>query len=36
MDLLEQLTESGRLGHAVGHNAILSLSAGAGDDRLSL
>jgi hypothetical protein len=36
VELLEQLTEPGRLGHTVGHNAILGLNAGARDDGLSL
>jgi hypothetical protein len=29
VELLEKLSEPGGLGHAVGHNAVLSLSAGA-------
>jgi hypothetical protein len=36
VELLKKLAEPGGPGHAVGHNAILSLSAGAGDDGLSL
>jgi hypothetical protein len=36
VELLKQLTEPDCLGYVVGHNAILGLSAGAGDDRLSL
>jgi hypothetical protein len=36
VELLEQLTEPGRLSHAVGHGSIIGLGAGAGDDRLAL
>ena len=36
MELLEQLMEPRRLSNAVGYNVILSLNAGAGDDRLPL
>jgi hypothetical protein len=36
VELLEKLTEPGGLGHAVGHNAVHGLSAGAGDDGLPL
>jgi hypothetical protein len=36
MELLEKLAQPGCLGHAVGHNAILGLSAGARDDGLTL
>jgi hypothetical protein len=36
VELLEQLTEPGHLSHAVGHDPILSLDAGAEDDRLAL
>ena len=33
---MEQLTEPSRLSHAVGHDAVLGLDAGAGDNRLAL
>jgi hypothetical protein len=33
---LKELAEPRCLGHTVGHNAILGLSAGAGDDMLLL
>jgi hypothetical protein len=36
MKLLEQLMEPGCLNHVAGHNAVLSLSARAEDDRLPL
>jgi hypothetical protein len=36
MELLEKLMGPGGLGHAVGHNAVLGLSAGAGDNELLL
>jgi hypothetical protein len=36
VELLKQLTEPRRLGHAVSHEAILGLGAGAGDDQLPL
>jgi hypothetical protein len=36
LELVEQLTQSGGLSHAVGNDMILSLSAGAGDDGLPL
>jgi hypothetical protein len=32
MKLRKQLTELGRFGHTVGHDALLDLNAGAGDD----
>jgi hypothetical protein len=34
MELVEELSQPGGLCHAVGHGAILGLSAGARDDRL--
>jgi hypothetical protein len=34
--VMEKLTEPGCLGNAIGHSAILGLSAGAGDDMLLL
>jgi hypothetical protein len=36
VELLEQLAQPGGLCHAVGHNAILGLCAGAGDEGLQL
>jgi hypothetical protein len=36
VELLEKLAEPGGLDHAVGHSAVLGLSARAGDDRQSL
>lgn len=36
MKLLEHLTEPRRLGNTVGHNTILSLCVGVGDDKLLL
>ena len=36
VELLEQLTEPGRLSHAVCHGAVLGLGAGVGDNRLAL
>jgi hypothetical protein len=36
MELLEELPEPTSFGHAVGHSAILSLSARSGDDVLAL
>jgi hypothetical protein len=36
MKLLEQPTEPGIPIHAIGHNTILSLNAGVGDNRLLL
>jgi hypothetical protein len=36
LELVEQLTQSGGLSHAVGNDMILGLSAGAGDDGLPL
>jgi hypothetical protein len=36
VELLKKLTELRGLGHAVGHNAVLGLSAGAGYDELLL
>ena len=33
---MKKLARPGRLSHAVGHSVILSLGAGAGDDRLGL
>jgi hypothetical protein len=36
VELLEKLAELGGLSHAFGHIAVLSLSAGAGDDDLPL
>jgi hypothetical protein len=36
VELLEQLTEPGRLSHAVCHGAVLGLDARAGDDQLAL
>jgi hypothetical protein len=36
VELLQKLADLGGLGHAVGHNAILGLSVGAGDDELPL
>jgi hypothetical protein len=36
VELLEHLSEPRRLGHAVGHNMILGLNAGPGDDGLPL
>jgi hypothetical protein len=36
VELMEELTHLGGLCHAVGHNAVLGLHAGAGDDGLSL
>jgi hypothetical protein len=36
VELLEQLTEPGRLSHVVCHDTVLGLDAGAGDDRLAL
>ena len=33
---VEELTEPSRLSHAVGHDAVLGLGAGAGDNRLAL
>jgi hypothetical protein len=36
VELLENLAEPGGLGHAIGHNTILGLSAEARDDELSL
>ena len=34
--LLEQPMDPGSLGHAIGHNVILGLNVGAGDDGMSL
>jgi hypothetical protein len=36
MELLEQLTEPGCLDHAISHDVVLGLGAGARDDRLML
>jgi hypothetical protein len=36
VELVEELVHPGGLRHAVGHRAVLGLSAGAGDDRLPL
>jgi hypothetical protein len=36
MELLEKLAKLGSLGHAVGHNEVLGVDAGARDDRLPL
>jgi hypothetical protein len=36
LELVEQLTQSGGLSHAVGNDTILGLSARAGDDGLPL
>jgi hypothetical protein len=36
VELLEKLAQRGGLFHAVGHNAVLDLCGGAGDDRLLL
>jgi hypothetical protein len=36
VELLEKMAEPGGLSHAVGHNGVLGLSAGAGDDGLPL
>jgi hypothetical protein len=36
VELVEELTHPGGLCHAVGHNAVLDLCAGAGDDGLPL
>jgi hypothetical protein len=34
--VVEKLAQPGSLGHAVGHNAVLNLNAGARDDGLAL
>jgi hypothetical protein len=36
VELVEELAHPGGLRHAVGHNAVLDLGAGAGDDRFPL
>jgi hypothetical protein len=36
MELLKKMAQPGRLSHAVGHNVVLGLGTGAGDDRLAL
>jgi hypothetical protein len=36
LELLEKLAEPRGLGHAVGHNVVFGLSAGAGDDEMTL
>jgi hypothetical protein len=36
VELVEELAQPGGLRHAIGHGAVLSLCAGAGDDGLPL
>jgi hypothetical protein len=36
VELLEKMAQPGGVGHAVGHNVVLDLSAGARDNRLAL